>query len=112
MSPPAVLRLMKPCTPNVEGNMYENTFQNFGNATVGQEQPVRNRHIGEIARNSRNTDSLLVIRVLQLMAKNTQSVTKNSRSARISPKLPLCGIPNIAGTMNAMYIPMPRYSSQ
>ena len=82
--------------------MYENHFQNSGNAVVGHENPVRNRQTGDIARNSRNTDSLLVINELHVMENMTQSVTKNRSSRMISQNSPLCGMPNIAGIMQAI----------
>jgi hypothetical protein len=66
--------LTKACTPNVVGKMYENTFHNPGMAVVGHEVPVRKRHIGDMNRNSTNTDSLFVMRVEKVMLKYTQSV--------------------------------------
>ena len=64
--------------------MYENHFQNSGNASVGHEKPVRNKQIGDITKKRRKTDSLLVISELHVIENITQSVTKNSRSKRIS----------------------------
>ncbi len=83
-SPPAALRLMNAWHPKVDGKIYENILQNAGKAVSGHEVPVRNRQIGDMNRNSTNTVSLLVTIVLQVMLKNTQSVTKKSSSNRMS----------------------------
>ena len=69
---------------------------------VGHENPVRNRQTGDIARKSRNTDSLLVIHELHVMENITQSVTKNRSRRMISQNTPLCGMPNIAGMIQAI----------
>ena len=103
---------MKLWHPNVVGNRYENHFQNSGNAVVGHEKPVRNRQIGDTTRNRRNTDSLLVISALHVIENITQSVTKNSSNSMISQKLPLCGNPNMDGTIVAIYMAIPMYISQ
>ena len=94
--------MMNAWQPNVVGKMYENHFQNSGNASVGHEKPVRKRHTGDITRNSRNTDSLLVMSELHAIENITQSVTKNSRSNRIYQNSPLCGMLNNAGIIHAM----------
>lgn len=87
--PPAVLRFMKPWHPKVVGNIYENHLQKAGNAVVGHEKPVRNRQIGDTTRNSRNTDSRLVMRMLHDIANSTQSVTKKTRRITMSANSPL-----------------------
>ena len=112
MSPPAVLRLMNPCTAKVDGKNQETTFQKAGKATDGQLHPVRKMATGEMARKSTNTLSRRVMTVLHIMLKKTQSVTKISSSDRTSSKSPRWGMPKMAGTMKVMYMPMARYSSQ
>lgn len=73
--------------PNVVGKMYENHFQNSGNASVGHEKPVRKRHTGDITRNSRNTDSLLVMSELHAIENITQSVTEEQQEQQDFPEL-------------------------
>ena len=63
---PAEFRSMNPRAANVEGNMYENIFQNSGKLDSGHEKPVRNRHTGEKNRNRTKTVSLCLIRLLKV----------------------------------------------
>ena len=74
-SAPAVLRLMNAWAAKVEGKRYENNFHTIGKLLVGQENPVRNRHIGDMKRKSTNTVSLLFINVLNVKLKTMHAVT-------------------------------------
>ena len=91
--------LMNAWQPKVDGNKYEKYFQKAGKAVVGQLNPVRNTHTGDMNRNSRKADSRRVTSVVQVIEKNTHTVTNRARSSRMSRKFPRCGKPNIAGTM-------------
>ena len=53
-------------------------------ADVGQENPVRNRMMGEALRNSTNTVSRFQMRVDQVNVKKIQSTMKNTSSIIIS----------------------------
>ena len=72
---PAVFMLMNARTAKVEGKRYENTFQKPGKLPAGQENPVRNRQIGDMKRKSTNTVSLWRISELNVKLKTTQALT-------------------------------------
>ena len=67
--------LMNALTAKVEGKMYENSLQNTGKLLCGHENPVRNRHIGDIIRKITITVSLCLIKVLNVKLNTTQAVT-------------------------------------
>ena len=94
-----MFKLMKAWQPKVDGNRYENSFQNPGKAVVGQLKPVRNTHTGDINRNSRKADSRRVTKVVQVIEKKMHTVTNKASRMRMSWKRPRCGKPNIAGTI-------------
>ena len=64
---------MKARQPKVEGNRSATFCQKGGIAVIGQEKPVRNRHIGETDRNRTKTVSRRVISVDQVKQKKIQS---------------------------------------
>ena len=72
---PAVFMFMKACTAKVEGKIYENTLQNPGKLVTGHENPVRNRHIGDMNRKSTKTVSLRRMTVLKVKLNTTQAET-------------------------------------
>ena len=70
---PALLRLMKACAAKVDGEIEENSLQKAGKAVSGHENPVRNRHTGDMNRNSTNTVSRRVMRLLKVRLNVTQA---------------------------------------
>lgn len=72
---PALFMLMKARTANVDGKMQENAFQNPGKLLSGQENPVRNRHTGDMKRKSTNTVSLCRMNELNTKLNTTHADT-------------------------------------
>ena len=74
-SAPVVFMFMNARAAKVDGKIYENCFQSHGKLLCGQENPVRNRHIGDIIRKITITVSRCLIKVLNVKLKTTQAVT-------------------------------------
>ena len=72
---PAVFMFMNALTAKVDGNRYENAFQNPGKLLSGQEKPVRNRQTGDMKRNSTKTVSRRRIRALNVRLNTTHADT-------------------------------------
>jgi len=75
---------MKAWQPKVVGKRYEKSFQNPGKVNVGHENPVRNKQMGDMNKNNKNTDSRLVITELQAEQNITQSVTNINTNKKMS----------------------------
>lgn len=72
---PAVFMFMNACEANVDGKIYENSFQNVGKLLTGHENPVRNRQTGDMNRNRTKTVSLLRMMELKVKLNTTHAET-------------------------------------
>ena len=92
-----VLAATYPCAAKVEGNMYENVFQNSGMFDEGQAIPDTNSSMMLKAGNITSAASRLRKNDPNVIAKKAVASMKGTISASSVPTLPTCGRWNRCG---------------
>ena len=101
---PIVFIFTNPWMPNVDGKMYEKSFQYQGTDEAGHDMPEANNRIRDKKMKMTKEDSLSLTKAESVIEKKMQESRNGNMNNATVMRSPICGNVNRRGTTHNRYI--------